>query len=285
MKAPVFFPILVCAVVALLFAPNDLHAQYGYNFKHLRSFSGANGLGPEAALIEGSDGNFYGTTSGEYGYTDANASAATNGTVFRVTPEGTVTTLHVFAGADGSHPEAPLVQMPNGLLYGSTSGGFSGFPTIFRIATNGTGFTTLVRGSVVEGETNITLVAGNDGNLYGTDRQGGTIADGCIFRLTPAGAATIIYSFRGSPDGEFPNGPSTRGQTATSTAPLGAAARNSRGRSSASRPKALTNLSTASAASMAAVPTGSSRRPTATSTAPVGKVATRIIRHLARCSA
>jgi uncharacterized repeat protein (TIGR03803 family) len=211
MKAAVSLRILACSFVALLLVSKNLHAQSGYTFKHLRSFSGANGLGPEAALIEGSDGNFYGTTSGEYGYTDAQPNAATNGTVFRVTPEGKVTTLHVFAGENGSHPEAPLVQMPNGLLYGSTSGGFSGFPTIFRIATNGTGFTTLVHGSVVEGQTNITLVAGNDGNLYGTDRQGGTIADGCIFRLTPEGVPTIIYSFRGSPDGEFPNGPLYQG--------------------------------------------------------------------------
>jgi hypothetical protein len=66
-----------CAVVALLLAPNDVQAQFGYDFKHLRSFSGANGLGPEAALIEGSDGNSYGT--------DRQGGTIADGCIFRLT--------------------------------------------------------------------------------------------------------------------------------------------------------------------------------------------------------
>ena len=119
-----------------------------------------------------------------------------------------LTTLHVFAGTDGAHPKAPLVQLSNGLLYGTTSGGFSGSgATIFRLATNGTGFLTLVHGQAEEGLTDATLVKGTDGILYGTDRQGGTYGYGSIFRMGPAGTVTILYSFKGMPDGEFPNGP------------------------------------------------------------------------------
>ena len=191
----------------LLLAAGNARAQY-YSYSKLHTFSGPDGAGPEGALIQGGDGNFYGTTSGSYASTSNTADAATNGTVFRITPGGVLTTLHVFAGTDGAHPKAPLAQLSNGLLYGTTSGGFGGSGvTIFSMATDGSGFKTLIQGSAEEGLTEATLVKGSDGNLYGTDRQGGANGYGAIFQLTPAGVATILYSFRGYPDGEFPNGP------------------------------------------------------------------------------
>jgi uncharacterized repeat protein (TIGR03803 family) len=199
MKTPVCSPIrlarrLGSIAAALWLAAGSIQAQYGYDFTRLHSFSGPDGLGPEGTLIEGSDGNFYGTTSGRYGYTSDTADAATNGTVFRLTPAGTLTTLHVFAGTDGSHPQSALVQLPNGLLYGTTTGGYNGNGiTVFRMATDGSGFTTLVQGSPQIGLGGATLTKGSDGNLYGTDRLGGTINDGAIFKVTPQGV--------------FPNGP------------------------------------------------------------------------------
>ena len=57
--------------------------------------------------------------------------------------------------------------------------------TVFRLATDGSGFTTLAQGGAKVGLTDATLTRGSDGNLYGTDRQGGTISDGSIFQMTP----------------------------------------------------------------------------------------------------
>ena len=200
---------LVCRAVFLwcLLVTGSVGAQ-NYDYANLHTFTGADGLGPEGTLIEGSDGNFYGTTAGSFANTSGAADPATNGTVFKVTSAGVFTTLHVFAGSDGSHPMAPLVQLSNGLLYGTTSGGFSGGGiTVFRLATDGSSFVTLVHGTAKEGTTNATLVAGRDGNLYGTNRQGGGLSDGSIFRMTPDGVVTLLYSSTGAPDGEFFNGP------------------------------------------------------------------------------
>jgi uncharacterized repeat protein (TIGR03803 family) len=198
----------VDSIAVLLLTVVAAHAQYGYDRTHLHSFSGHDGLGPEGALIQATDGNFYGTTYGEFDETSGSADAAVNGTVFKLTPQGVLTTLHVFAGIDGAHPQAPLVQLPNGILYGTTTGGYNGLGiTVFKIATDGSGFATLAHGSQQTGLAGATLTAGKDGNLYGTDRLGGSISDGAIFKVTPAGAVSIIYSFQGDPDGEFPNGP------------------------------------------------------------------------------
>jgi uncharacterized repeat protein (TIGR03803 family) len=199
---------VVHGIAVLLLTAFSAHAQYGYNRTHLHSFSGHDGLGPEGALIQGTDGNFYGTTYGEFDETSGSADAAVNGTVFQLTPQGVLTTLHIFSGTDGAHPQAPLVQLPNGLLYGTTTGGYNGVGiTVFKMATNGSGFATLAQGSAQTGLAGATLTAGKDGNLYGTDRLGGSLSYGAIFKVTPAGAVSIIYNFQGDPDGEFPNGP------------------------------------------------------------------------------
>ena len=80
---------------------------------------------PTAALVQASDGNFYSTTSN---ITDG------NGTVFEITPAGTLTTLHIFNGRDGTDPYAGLVWSANGFLYGTTwGGGVYGQGTIFRL--------------------------------------------------------------------------------------------------------------------------------------------------------
>jgi len=80
----------------------------------LVSFNGANGSHPVAALVQGGDGNFYGTT--EYGGTNGN-----NGTVFRVTSTGVLTTLVSFNNSNGAAPLTPLVQGSDGYFYGTTS--------------------------------------------------------------------------------------------------------------------------------------------------------------------
>jgi uncharacterized repeat protein (TIGR03803 family) len=170
------------------------------------------GDAPVAALVEGSDGNFYGTT--ELG------GSGTFGTVFKITPSGTLTTLYNFSdNAKGWYPYAGLVQGSDGNFYGTTfSGGASsdycGYPgcgTVFKITAAGA-LTTLYSFCAQPGCADGSgpwagLVQGNDGNLYGTTYNGGAGADGTVFKLTLTGELTTLYSFcvqNGCLDGEQP---------------------------------------------------------------------------------
>lgn len=95
--------------------------------------------------MQASDGNFYGTTSAG-GNRSGNCLAIGCGTVFRITPNGTLTTLHAFSG-DGSYPYTGLLQARDGNLYGTTSGMNYGQSdgTLFKITLNGT-FTSILGG-------------------------------------------------------------------------------------------------------------------------------------------
>jgi uncharacterized repeat protein (TIGR03803 family) len=100
----------------------------------LVSFNGANGSYCVSGPVQGSDGNFYGTTAGG----GTSGSYLGGGTVFRVTPAGVMTTLVSFNGANGNSPQAPLIQGSDGNFYGTTTyGGPHGGGTVFRVTTNG----------------------------------------------------------------------------------------------------------------------------------------------------
>ena len=144
---------------------------------------------PLASLIQAADGNFYGTTSagGTNGY----------GTVFQITANGTLTTLHSFDGTDGAYPYfAPLVQATNGYLYGTTSaGGTNGGGTVFQITTSGT-LTTLHSFDGSDGSAPVSgLIQATNGKLYGTTEQNGTNGGGTVFEITTGGKLTTLYNF------------------------------------------------------------------------------------------
>ncbi|HWZ95957.1 MAG TPA: choice-of-anchor tandem repeat GloVer-containing protein [Opitutaceae bacterium] len=171
----------------------------------LYSFTGAgtDGAFPLAGLVQGTDGNFYGTT--EFG-----GSGNGNGVVFETTPAGTTTTLYSFTGVDtdGANPEAGLVQGTDGNFYGTTEfGGSGGDGTVFETTPAGT-TTTLYSftGAGTDGAGPLAgLVQGTDGNFYGTTEFGGSGGDGTVFKMTPAGTTTTLYSFTGAgTDGAFP---------------------------------------------------------------------------------
>jgi uncharacterized repeat protein (TIGR03803 family) len=166
----------------------------------LFSFTGAGDGGyPVAALLQGADGDFYGTAS-------AGGTGGGWGTVFKITPAGAFSTLHSFAGGtDGGFPYAALVEGNDGTYYGTTlSGGTNnGWGTAFAIAPDGTyrnvhSFTGGSDGGSPQG--NLTL--GLDGNLYGSAPEGGA-GSGTVFRMSALGAVTPVYSFTG-PDGSSP---------------------------------------------------------------------------------
>jgi uncharacterized repeat protein (TIGR03803 family) len=162
------------------------------------------GLEPDARLVQATDGNFYGTTSGGgNGW----------GTIFKITPGGTMTTLHRFDVMDGANPYGGLVQATNGNFYGTTSaGGANGYGAVFEI-TPGGALTTLhsfldtTDGAYPYGG----LMQATNGSFYGTTSGvllGGRGADTCtgagsygtIFEITPSGTLTTLYAFGAQPD-------------------------------------------------------------------------------------
>jgi uncharacterized repeat protein (TIGR03803 family) len=176
----------------------------------------ADGYIPEAGLVLGTDGNFYGTT------TIGGTSTACQygcGTVFKITPQGKLTTLHSFVGTDGYYPTGALVRATNGSFYGTTLYGGAeygsacgglGCGTVFKI-TPGGAFTPLLSFYYTDGADGGWPVAGliqaTDGNLYGTTLSGGSNGRGTIFKIALVGTPTTLYSFCSEtdcPDGEEP---------------------------------------------------------------------------------
>ncbi len=179
----------------------------------LHSFSDSSvpdvGRGSYAPLVQGTDGNFYGTTC--YG-------GDSGGGVFKMTPQGVVSLLHLFGDGtvsnDGISPLAPLIQATDGNFYGTTDfGGSAGEGTIFRITPLGV-VTTLHSfgdGSVASDGTYpwCALVQAKDGNFYGTTPQGGSANEGVVFKMTPLGVVTTLHSFGDGSipsDGTYPEG-------------------------------------------------------------------------------
>jgi len=152
----------------------------------------------EGGLVQATDGKFYGLSQ-RFG-------TSNHGTVYRVTSEGTRTTLHSFSGADGATPKGTLVQATDGNLYGTTYfGGACNLGTIFRI-TPGSTFTSLYSFCGADGANPSTgVIQATDGNLYGTTPGGGAYGFGSIYQITTAGVLSTLYSFSGS-DGAKPIG-------------------------------------------------------------------------------
>ena len=163
------------------------------------------------ALVQATNGDLYGTTAG--------VGANGHGTVFKITPSGTLTTLYGFGSqtTDGYGANAGLVQATNGYLYGTTEFGGagpygSGGGTVFKITPSGT-LTTLysfcLQSGCPDGELPLSgLVQGTNGYLYGTTAAGGANGNlGTVFKITPSGTLTTVYSFcsqSGCADGDDP---------------------------------------------------------------------------------
>jgi uncharacterized repeat protein (TIGR03803 family) len=166
-------------------------------FTTLHSFDGADGKVSQGSLIQGLDGNLYGTTS-EGGAND------NTGTIYKITPQGTLTVLHSFCSKTGcpggAAPYAGLLQGNDGNLYGTASAdGAHGGGTVYKITSQGT-FTTLYDFCPLalcpDGQSpSGVLVQGTDGNFYGTTFYGGANGRGTVFKITPQGSLTTLYSF------------------------------------------------------------------------------------------
>lgn len=187
-------------------------------FDVLASFDSADGSQPQAGLVQGFNGNFYGTAlfGGE-----SSGCFFGCGTIFQITPAGDLTTFYSFCAqtgcTDGATPGGALTLATDGSFYGTTTGGGAAKAgTVFRITPSGQ-LTTLYSfclptgcpdGSIPNGG----LVLGSDGNYYGTTAEGGTSTNcnggcGTVFRISAAGQLTTLYTFceqSGCPDGQSP---------------------------------------------------------------------------------
>jgi uncharacterized repeat protein (TIGR03803 family) len=187
----------------------------------LYSFGGGDdGANPYAGLVQGSDGNLYGTTRGQQPQGGGQGGAQGgdpnfNGTVFQISTNRALTTLYSFGGDDGSQPYAGLVQGSDGNFYGTTSnGGTNGYGTVFQIITNRELTTLYSFGAILSSDYYPSdganpyagLVQGSDGNFYGTTSSGGTNYAGTVFEISTNGALTTLYLFTGGDDGSQPYG-------------------------------------------------------------------------------
>jgi uncharacterized repeat protein (TIGR03803 family) len=193
----------------------------GSSYRTIYSFSGANGEGDTlpGSLVFGKDGNLYGVTSsgGANHCTQIPRAGPNCGTVFKLTPSGTLTTLQSFGrtATDGVQPNGPLVQTSEGSFYGTTGlGGANDRGTIFRISPDGNMSIIYSFGGTTGGPSTPqgSLLVGADGALYGTTPSGGAGACqygcGVVYRLDPATAKlTIVYAFGrdGINDGRGPS--------------------------------------------------------------------------------
>jgi uncharacterized repeat protein (TIGR03803 family) len=155
---------------------------------------------PASGLVY-SGGKFYGTTSC---YDEYFGAFYCPGTVFSLSREGKLTTLHRFeGGSDGIHPFAPLVYL-NGFLYGTTARGGRDDGTVFAISPSGSEHVVYRFKNTPDGSEpigNLTIVGDS---LYGTTMYGGANGRGTIFKVTTTGTEEVVHSFRQA-DGIQPN--------------------------------------------------------------------------------
>src|SRR5580692_1286152 len=171
--------------------------------------------GEPGSLIQGSDGNFYGTT---FVSSEGNQSQQNGGTVFSVTPKGQFSLLHTFLpGVKNNYPNGnnpgPITEGSDGNFYGVTfNGGVPGHGVLYRVGRK-SGFKVIhsfcSASNCTDGVIASELVAGLDGNLYGLTIAGGTgncfAGCGTIFRVVPAtGTYEVVFNFDGKADGDRP---------------------------------------------------------------------------------
>jgi uncharacterized repeat protein (TIGR03803 family) len=175
-------------LASFLFCAVMVASSSAQTFSVITNFHGPNGASPEAELVQGLDGNFYGVTMGGGNHSCQGGC----GTIFKVSPDGKLTTMHEFVGTDGFWPEGGLVLAADGNFYGTTAGGHPAGPpgaifSFFKL-TPGGNFSTV---SSLLRSVSIGLIQDTaNGIFYGIDSGQDT-----AFSLTTSGTQEVIYSF------------------------------------------------------------------------------------------
>lgn len=212
--------VLGWVLASAMFAPLN-NAQARTKEKVLYSFCSqancADGDSTEAGLIMDGAGNLYGTT--EYG--GGTGCQHGCGAVFKVTPKGKETVLYSFCSqancTDGAEPVASLISDSGRDLYGTTIvGGADGAGTVFKLTPSGQEtvvYSFCSKTNCTDGsQPQAAVITDGAGNFYGTTMEGGKGTAcgggghpcGTVFKLTPGGSETVLYSFKGGRDGEYP---------------------------------------------------------------------------------
>jgi uncharacterized repeat protein (TIGR03803 family) len=162
----------------------------------LYGFRGTSGYDPYGGVARDSQGNLYGVTEG-------------GSSVFEITSAGTEKTIYTFSGSgDGWYPHGSLVRDSEGNLYGTTLyGGAYGYGTVFEISSAGKELMLYSFAAGADGANPFAgVVRDSAGNLYGTTQLGGASNFGTVFKITAAGKESVLYSFAGGSDGQYPCG-------------------------------------------------------------------------------
>lgn len=147
----------------------------------------ADGAMPNGQIVQDADGDLYGTTS--------RGGAFDCGTIYRLSRTGEFRTIYHFTGrGDGRNPQG-LVQAPTGAIFGSTRAGDTHSGTVFRVGRSGALTTLAVFRRDADGYWPGPLTVGGDGQLYGRTLKGGSHGYGTFFRVTQAGALTVLHDF------------------------------------------------------------------------------------------
>jgi uncharacterized repeat protein (TIGR03803 family) len=163
------------------------------------AFDGTHGYNPVAPLMQGTDGNLYGTTAlGGKTVTSCYGANFTCGTVFKLTTAGKITLIYQFDQTHGAGPMSPVIQGTDGNFYGTTSaGGTSGLGVVYKLTSAGV-ITVLHNFIGSDGGTPVAgLVQASDGNFYGVASTGGSLGYGTIFKVTSTSDHTfsVLYDF------------------------------------------------------------------------------------------
>jgi uncharacterized repeat protein (TIGR03803 family) len=181
----------VCGLLFLAMVASSLLKAQTVNILYNFSASNNDGIYPGYCLLQGNDGNFYGTT---------NAGGSNQySSIFKITPAGNLTNLVTFTGVVGINTIG-LMQGADGNFYGTTEiGGSHNDGTVFMMTPAGV-LTTLVSFTGANGANpSPFLTQGTDGNFYGTTLAG----LGTVFKVTPMGALTTLVAFT-STSGDYP---------------------------------------------------------------------------------
>ena len=192
--------ILVALAISIVAQPTS---ACGATLRILHLFrGGTDGAAPRGGVVADQSGNLYGTTrgGGAFGF----------GTVFKLSPSGILQTLHSFDYVDGADPVAGVALDDLGNVYGTTLGG-SNSGVVFKITSDGTETILHEFTGGADGDAPFAgLLIDKQENLFGTTEFGGTTCvqagGGCgiVFQISPTGTETILYRFKGDPDGSFP---------------------------------------------------------------------------------